>query len=298
LTAPQEDIQDIKTKLETNNKELKETKEAIKALTETITGQKIAEKEKPELFEITPDVRKHTQGKGDKIQRYSADGKTLIETYESFMFVLRDSKLDNPSCPQLKLAIKNNSLYKGFRWAKLKRNMPNNHDQTLNSTAVNTKNVKKGYVAMLNLDQTKIVNVFADQKTAAEDRHFSTSSSICNAINRKSQSGGHYFRMWFDCSDELKNAYLKENKLPDRKASVNSKCVKQLDKDGNVKIFSSIQEVQKLRNVGRRKLEEAIEHNFVLRGFKWSWVNDDKKKTIENTIKNPHAPEKNEMQII
>ena len=278
LTAPPEDIQDIKT-------ELKETKEVLKTLTETIIGQKIAEKEKKELFEITTDVRKHTQGKGPKIQRYSADGKTLLETYESFTFASRDNKVDNATRPQMNRAIKGNFVYKGFRWANLKRNMSDDHVQILNPTAVNTKNVKKGYVAMLNLDQTKIVNVFADQKTASEDRHFSSSSSICNAINRKSQSSGHYFKMWFDCSDELKNAYLKENKLPDRLATRNSIRVKQLDKDGNVKIFSSVQEVQKLFGVGRARLKEAIENDNILRGYKWSWF-DDKKNTDKNTTEN------------
>lgn len=50
--------------------------------------------------------------------------------------------------------------------------------------------------------------------------------------------------------------------------------VQQIDKDGNVKVFPSVQEVQKLFSVSRRTLTEAIDHDIVLRGYKWNWVQE------------------------
>ena len=58
---------------------------------------------------------------------------------------------------------------------------------------------------MLNMNNDKIVNVFCDQKAAAEDRKFSSGGAVSNAIKRGSVSGGHYFKMWDDCSQELKD---------------------------------------------------------------------------------------------
>jgi len=265
ITAPDDDIRDIKD-------EIKETKEELRKLTEAILEKKVEEEKTEKLFEEKTDVRKHKQGKGDKIQRYSPDGQKLLETYENYIGAIRDAKLDNPSRSPLKMAAKGNFLYKGFRWARLDRKLPNDTVQELEETVAEAKSVRKGYVAMLDLNQTQIVKVFTNQKEAAADRQFKGCAAISNAIKRGSQSGGHYFKMWFDCSEELKEAFLEHNDLPDRKAFGNSTQVQQTDIEGNTKVFASVQEVQKVYGVGRKKLKEAIENDIVLRGFKWSWV--------------------------
>lgn len=264
IVAPPEDIREIKEKLD-------QQEESMRKLTEVVLGKQEAQKKEENLFEVQTDIRTHTQGKGDKIQRYSPDGKQLLETYASYMDALRDDKIDSPSRAQMKLAAEGNYVYKGFRWARLDRELPDDTVQELDETT-KTKTVRKGLVAMLNLKQTEIVKVFGNQKEAAADREFSSCAAISAAIKRGSQSGGHFFKMWFDCPEELKAAYLEINDLPDRILTGKAMKVQQTDQHGNTKIFPCIQDVQKEYGVGRTKLQEAITNGIPLRGFLWSWV--------------------------
>jgi hypothetical protein len=176
---------------------------------------------------IVADTRKYTQSRGNKIQRYSSDGKTLLETYPGCAEATRDPKLDTPVARLVVCASANKSLYKGFRWATLDRSLPDDHVQDIGET-VDMTTTRQGYVAMLDLDMKEIVKVFPDQKAAAEDRKFSGVSSITNAITRGTKSGGHYFKMWFDCSQDLKDEYLANHTLPDPRVRANSKVVEQL----------------------------------------------------------------------
>jgi hypothetical protein len=216
--------------------------------------------------------RKHTQVRGDKIQLYSIDGSELIKTYESYAFAMRDKNLNNPTRSGIKCAIKNNSIYKSYRWINLKRDLPDNTVQKLEKTA-NSKEVNIGFVAMLNLDKTYIVKVFCDQKEAAEDRKFTSSASISNAIKRKSISSGHYFMMWNDCIEELKNNYLKYNKLPEKRINSFTIQVNQIHPTNKniIKTYSRIEDIIKEFKVSRKTLKNACEYDLLLGGYKWKF---------------------------
>jgi len=220
---------------------------------------------------LLSDFRKHTQSKGNKIQRYSVDGKTLIKTYESFAYAMRDKEIsDTTSRGCIKKAIENNSVYKDSRWAELDRNMSDDTIQDIGET-VYSKTVKLGNVAMLNINKDKIVNVFCDQKAAAEDRKFSSGGSVSNAIKRESVSGGHYFKMWDDCAQELKDEFLLNNELPEKRVSVNGKIIEQLHPITNesIKKYSSFEDVIKEFKVSRQTLKSACNYDIICKGYKW-----------------------------
>ncbi len=221
---------------------------------------------------LLQDSRKHTQARGNKIQRYSKDGKTLIKTYESYVYAMRDKELADPTRNAIKEAIKTNTIYKNFRWAELDRSLPDDTIQELPDT-VESKTVKIGYVAMLNLDKDKIVNVFCDQKAAAEDRKFTSSASVSNAIKRGSVSGGHYFMMWHDCSSELKEEYLKTSTLPQKRVAVNGVQVEQLHPVTNevLKYYPSCEDIVKEYKISRQTLKSAIDYNYIVKGYKWRY---------------------------
>lgn len=215
------------------------------------------------------DDRKHTQGRGPKIQRYSADGKRLLKTYDSAISALRDPELDSPTRSQLMNAATTNVVYKGFRWATLLREQGDDTVQELTPTVV-SKVIKKGLVAMLSLDKSQIVKVFPGMKEAAEDRQFKGCAAITKAVKTGSRSGGHYFQMWYDCDDDMKEAYLAQHKeLPMPRVTKKSKTIERVDKDGNVKSYSSVSAVLKEFQMSRSTLYSAIEEKYALRGFMW-----------------------------
>jgi prophage antirepressor-like protein len=276
------ELETIKLKqLEEKNKGIELKKEIIKITKENIEDEdkdedvdKIEDEEDETYIDpviLLGDFRKHTQTKGNKIQKYSPDGKTLIKTYESFAYAMRDKEVSNSTSRGcIKKAIENRIIYKDFRWAELDRNMADDTFQDIGET-VCSKTVKIGYIAMLNLNKDKIVNVFSDQKDAAKDRKFVGGAAISNAIKRESASGGHYFVMWDNCSDELKDKYLLENNLPDKKVAVNGIRIEQVHPITNkiIKEYVSFEDVIKEFKVSRKTLKSACDYDIICKGYKW-----------------------------
>lgn len=211
--------------------------------------------------------------RGDKIQRYSPDGKTLIKTYSSIIDATRDPELGPNGCNNaIKNAIENNTIYRRYRWAYLTRDKPDNEFQKIEPTYEDAIQVNTGFVAMLNLRKDKIVAVFANQKAAAEDRKFINGAPISRAIRQETQSGGHYFKLWHECSPDLKNKYLEKNNLPEVATSSQMKGIIQIGADGTEKKYANITQVTNQFHIGRKTLFDAIEHEYLLQGFKWKFA--------------------------
>ena len=62
---------------------------------------------------------------------------------------------------QLQEKSKNKNLYKDYRWAYLDRNKPDNTHQDIGKT-IEMVVIKKGFVAMLNLDKNLIENILVN----------------------------------------------------------------------------------------------------------------------------------------
>lgn len=263
---------------EIENIKLKQLEEIYKINELVNENQKISTDTYIDPIILLHDNRKHTQARGEKIQRYSDDGLTLIKTYECFADALRDKELsssDSTSRSSIKKAIDNNIIYKNFRWAELKRNLPDDTIQILEKT-IKSKTVKIGYVSMLNLNKDKIINVFCDMKAACEDRKFSSCGSISNSIKRNSKSSGHYFLMFDDCDETLKEEWLKNNKLPQKRFSVNKNIIEQLHPITNkcLKIYSSMEDIIKEFKIARKTIKSACEFDLICKGYKWKIVNN------------------------
>ena len=266
------DLDDIKQEIKTNNDQLNKK-------IDTLLNSYIPPIIENNFSEITNDgkfidiEKKRMHGRGFKIQRYSTDGKTLLETYESCINVTRDSKIDKTSFPQIMRACKDNSIYKNYRWATLDRNCENDTFQNIPETLEKKGgNVKNGLIAMLNLNKTLIVDVFTTGLEAAKNRHFKSGAPISRAIRTGSQSGGHYFKEWKDCEEYLKEDFLKDNELPIKIPTKNSKPVNRIDNETNIKQFGSIQDVTRSYGISRKTLQDAIVNGHSVKGYKWEYA--------------------------
>ena len=227
--------------------------------------------------------RAYTQSRGDKIQRYS--GPSLIKTYGGVTDALRDPDVPGMSRPTLMAAIKNRALYKGFRWAALARDLDDGTVQDIGET-IDARTLHNGLVAMLNLDKTRIVQVFCDQKATArciergvigdgtspmEDRKFSGCAAISAAIKRGTRSGGHHFMMYDDCSPELQREYLSRAELPEKRVRANGQKVDQLHPETRevVKTYACVEDVIKVVRISRLSLKTAIDKNSAVKGYMW-----------------------------
>ena len=74
-------------------------------------------------------------------------------------------------------SVLNKTIYKSFRWATLTRDQDDSTIQDIGDT-IESKTIQKCLVAMLNMAKTQIVQVFCDQKEAAENRNFKGCAAI------------------------------------------------------------------------------------------------------------------------
>lgn len=237
------------------------------------------QEENARMLQANAHQRQYTQARGDKIQRYSKDGKELLQTYVGKQDAMRDKKLDNPSLLGITRAITDKHEYKGFRWASLDRQKPDSTFQEIGETNYEIKSAKIGFVAMLHLDKSHIIQVFANQKEAAANRNFRGGAAITKAIKQGSQSGGHYFMMWHECSDDLKNKFFQNNgTLPNPYVKSASIEIEQIDPQTKniIKTYSSMNHVISEMRIARSSLQRATNFypNFVEKGFLWRIKND------------------------
>lgn len=203
-----------------------------------------------------------------KVQKYSFDGKDLIETYNTIRdaVVNKENNRLNIAYKGILKAIESNSAYKKFRWAFLDPSLPDDTIQDLPETYT----VNLDYVAMLSSDRTRIEKVFLDKKEAAANRKGTGVSTIVNAIKRGTPSKGNYFMFWYSCSNELKEEYLQKEKLPIKEPSMRKVIVEQIDPktDEVIKIIPFENVIKEIK-MSRKSLRLAVQNGTMVKGFKW-----------------------------
>lgn len=197
-----------------------------------------------------------------KIQMYKPTGE-LVKTYESLSAISRDQA--ETVQHRIKKAIDDNMIYIGYRWMRLERNLPDNTIQNLEPTE--GVSVYREYVAMLNSDQNRIEQVFY--------RKFKNGTTVYNSMkNGTISTTGNYFKVWQECSQELRDDYTSRESLPDKEEVTRRRKIEiqQLDPINKnvIKTFDSIKDVMKEYKVGNITIKNAIEFGDVVKGYKWT----------------------------
>lgn len=143
---------------------------------------------------------------GDKLQKINPETFELVEHYETVSECMKlDKRIKRPS---LNKAISNNTVYCGHRWLLV--------DKTGDASVVikekippttKTKIQCLGYVAKLNSDKTKILNVYIDRKTAARLNGYRSHSSLDNPVKFCKITNGNYYVLYNDCEETLKSEF-------------------------------------------------------------------------------------------
>lgn len=194
-----------------------------------------------------------------------------IKIYESPSDVERDPDLKHLeiSPTPLRNASKNNTIYKGFRWLFVNRN--DDSPEIIHETIENKhKEPEIKYVAMINITQTKILEVFPNQKEAAKARLMKT-NSFHRAIKNGSISSGHYWNYFENCSQEMQDEFLQNNTLPDKYISPCGKRVEQICPITKkvLKKYDSNREVIKQFKMSVTSLKKYSESGEIHNGYIW-----------------------------
>jgi phage anti-repressor protein len=208
------EIEQLKLMLEmknTNNDNvlILELMQNVKQLTNKIdalekTNKDILEKLNKSHTKVTTGFSESLPTLGPRLQKINPDNLQLIKVYESVTEAMNENH--NIKRPSIMKAIQENTIYCGYRWLLVERNLDPNIIYNINPTK-QTKVQSLGYVAKLNSEKTEIINVYLDRKTAAHFNGYESSSALDNPVKNYTLTKGFYYRLYEDCDVSLRENF-------------------------------------------------------------------------------------------
>jgi prophage antirepressor-like protein len=214
-------------------------------------------------------VKNRENTRSPKVYQYDPQTLELVQIYDSVITFTRHFHSSSGSA--LREAARNNRIYKDFRWLLVERT---GASVPIPPPTVESRTQSIEFIAMIDIKKTKIMEVFPSQKDAAMSRNLSGFSTISRAIKEDRVSSGHYWNYFEKCSQDMRDEYLKTNRLPEHHVKSNGVTVIQINPltDENIKTYKSITEVLKIFQMSRASLNKVSDSNEIHNGFKWKIV--------------------------
>ena len=141
---------------------------------------------------------------GPRLQKINPDTMQIIRVYESASEAMKENH--DIKRPSLNKAVVENTVYHGYRWAFVDRELDANVIHNLPPTK-KTKQQNLGYVAQLNETKTEICNVYIDRKTAAHFNGYESASALDNPVKQFTLTRGFYYKLYDQCDEALQHEF-------------------------------------------------------------------------------------------
>ena len=142
---------------------------------------------------------------GPRLQKINPESLQLIKVYETVTEAMKEDT--NIKRPSINKAVIENTIYCGYRWLLVDRDLDPNIIHSITPTK-QTKVQSLGYIAQLNSEKTKITNVYLDRKTAAHFNCCENTSALDNYVKNFTLSkGGCYYKLYNDCELQLRENF-------------------------------------------------------------------------------------------
>jgi prophage antirepressor-like protein len=143
---------------------------------------------------------------GPRLQQINPETITINKVYESIAECIKEYnyKLKRPSIMK---AITDNTIYHGFRWAYVDREL----DANIITNLPNTKPIKvqnNGYVAKINKEKTEIINVFIDRKTTCILEKYNSITVLDTPMKQNKLYNGFYYMLYENCDTKWKMEFV------------------------------------------------------------------------------------------
>jgi hypothetical protein len=173
--------------------------------------QQILNKLNEKETKVTTGFNQQIPHLGPRLQKINPETVQLIKVYESVTEAMNENK--NIKRPSIMKALEENTIYCGFRWLLVERNLDPNIIYNIQPTK-ETKVQSLGYIAKLNSDKTGILNIYLDRKTASQLNGYQSSSALDNPVKNNTITNGHYYTLYDNCEEELINDFEDKNGTP------------------------------------------------------------------------------------
>uniref|UniRef100_A0A6C0IFR8 Bro-N domain-containing protein n=1 Tax=viral metagenome TaxID=1070528 RepID=A0A6C0IFR8_9ZZZZ len=146
---------------------------------------------------------------GPRLQKINPETLELIKVYETVSEAMKeDSNIKRPS---INKAIVENTVYNGYRWLFVVRELDANIIHNILPTR-QSRQQNIGYIAQINKEKTEIINVYLDRKTASHFNGYESSAALDNHVKNNSLTKGYYYKLYNDCDEILKDNFVEKNK--------------------------------------------------------------------------------------
>lgn len=194
---------------------------------------------------------------GPKLQKINPETLQLVKVYESVTELMKENiKFKRPS---INKACVNNTIYHGFRWMLVNRDLDANIITNIKPTKeIKTQNI--GYIAKVNKEKTEIINVYLDRKTAVKYNNYKSNSSLDNPVKNMTLSNGYYYILYDNCENNLKRDFETKYGSP----ILYKNGIGQYDIDNKlVKEFICKYDCSKILTIGDKSLTKSLNTNMV-----------------------------------
>jgi hypothetical protein len=215
------EIENLKLKnsgqISNNNDELlKELIHTNKLLTNKVTSletsiQTILNKLNTQETKVVTGFNQQMPHLGPRLQKINPETLQLVKVYESVTEAMNEDK--NIKRPSISKAVEENTVYCGFRWLLVERNLDPNIIHEIQPTK-QTQSQNIGYIAKLNADKSEILNVYLDRKTAAKLNGYQSLSALDNPVKNNTITNNHYYMLYDNCDTELIENFEGKNGQP------------------------------------------------------------------------------------
>lgn len=215
------EIENLKLKnsgqtINNNDELLKELTQTNKLLTNKVSSlensiQLILNKLNEKETKVVTGFSQQIPHLGPRLQKINPETLQLIKVYESVTEAMNEDK--NIKRPSITKAIEENTVYCGFRWLLVERNLDSNIIHSIQPTK-QTKVQNLGYIAKLNANKSEILNVYLDRKTAAQLNGYQSPSALDNPVKNNTLTNGHYYTLYDNCEEELIQNFEEKNGSP------------------------------------------------------------------------------------
>jgi len=275
IKAENENLNLINTMKSSDNIFIKELLELNKKLFEEVLDLKKSNKEILEKINtiqvkntITTNFGEVSKNTGPRLQQINPETLKLVKIWDCMAEALKaDPKLKRASIGK---AVTDNTVYHGFRWIFVDRELDQNKIHKIEPTK-ETRIQNTGYIAKLNKEKTKILNVYLDRKTACKFNDYKSDSSLDNPVKNSTESNGNYYMLYNECDSELIKSFEKSN--CNCKPILYKSGIGQYDKsDKLIGEFSSKQECCQSAGIGDKSLKKSLEKNIAYNDYTYKYL--------------------------
>jgi len=209
--------------------------------------------------------------RGQKIQKIDPDNfKNIIKIYDSMIYLLRSPENNGFHKSSIQTAIKNNRIYKNFRWNFVKKGEDPTIANILPTVNFKAKPPIRSTILKLNSTKTEILDSFYTKEFLGKELKISK-IKVKNIITHNKLYNNNYYIEYLKCPDDL---LIKYNKPINRIIPTHSKSIKQINPLNNeVVIFNSFNEIYIKYSFCSSTLIYAIKNKTIHGGFLWEYNN-------------------------